>query len=56
MKRICDYKLLEGSSEKVLSEKVRESICEGWQPYGSPSVAKGNTNVVFIQAVVKYED
>jgi len=50
-KTVVDYKVFIGSGETSLTNKVSEALKEGWQPYGSVSIAEG---YYVAQAMVKY--
>ena len=52
MKKIEDYKIVEGSTIDILSAAVNREIKEGWQPFKIPFQDSRN----FFQAMVKYEE
>jgi Domain of unknown function (DUF1737) len=56
--KIVDYKTIrafEGEKSKF-DDMVLESICAGWQPFGSPYTVTVGAQTTFFQAMVKYGD
>lgn len=51
--KIVDYFIETGVSAGDLSEKVREDIADGWQPYGEPFIDIRREG--YCQALMKYE-
>lgn len=49
------YRILEGSTPKLLEDKVTEAIADGWKVHGSPSLSVNGatSNVRYIQAMVR---
>jgi len=57
MKKIVDYHVVETGDMNKIRSWVRECIeKEGWQPFGSMVIVQYETNVTYIQPMVKYED
>ena len=55
MKKIVDYKVVKYSNNtSAFSEVVRDTIKEGWQPYGELAVDRvEGCGIYYIQAMVK---
>jgi hypothetical protein len=56
--KIVDYKTIRAfESEKTkFDDMVLESICAGWQPFGSPYTVTTGAHTTFFQAMVRYEE
>jgi hypothetical protein len=56
--KIVDYKTIRAfESEKTkFDDMVLESICAGWQPFGSPYTVTTGVHTTFFQAMVRYEE
>jgi hypothetical protein len=56
--KIIDYKTVRAfeSEKSKFDDMVLESICAGWQPFGSPYTVTHGTQTTFFQAMVKYEE
>lgn len=56
--KIIDYKTIRAfDSEKTkFDDMVLESICAGWQPFGSPYTVTSGTHTTFFQAMVRFEE
>jgi len=55
MDKVVDYKIVYGNEANQLSEKVSQSIKEGWQPVGYPHFHHyGNVLCSIYQMMVKY--
>jgi len=56
--KIIDYKTIRAfDSEKTkFDDMVLESICAGWQPFGSPYTVTSGAHTTFFQAMVRFED
>jgi hypothetical protein len=56
--KIIDYKTIRAfESEKTkFDDMVLESICAGWQPFGSPYTVTTGAHTTFFQAMVRYDD
>jgi len=51
-----NYKVVNADSSLELTEKVKESIHFGWQPFHAPSIIlKSKTERIYIQAMVIYD-
>ena len=49
-----DYKVVSAFSSSELADNVRESILEGWRPYGNLNVISfPDKGALFIQAMIK---
>jgi hypothetical protein len=56
--KIIDYKTIRAfDSEKTkFDDMVLESICAGWQPFGSPYTVTSGAHTTFFQAMVRFEE
>jgi hypothetical protein len=56
--KIIDYKTVRAfeSERSKFDDMVLESICSGWQPFGSPYTVTVGGHVTFCQAMVRYEE
>jgi hypothetical protein len=57
--KIIDYKTIRAfeSEKSKFDDMVLESICAGWQPFGSPyTVTTASHTTTFFQAMVRYEE
>ena len=56
--KIVDYKTIRAfESEKTkFDDMVLESICAGWQPFGSFYIVTSGTHTIFFQAMVRFEE
>ena len=52
MRKIEDYKIVEGTTIDILSAAVNREIKEGWQPFKIPFQDSRH----YYQAMVKYEE
>ena len=55
--RIVNYKTIRAfeSEKSKFDDMVLESICAGWQPFGSPYTVTTAGHTTFFQAMVRYE-
>ena len=57
MKKITAYEVFSVHTPTELEKFINQMIAKGWQPYGSLQVCPdGKENILFVQAMVKYED
>jgi hypothetical protein len=56
--KIIDYKTIRAfeSEKSKFDDMVLESICAGWQPFGSPYTVTTGTHTTFFQAMVRFEE
>ncbi len=56
--KIIDYKTIRAfeSERSKFDDMVLESICGGWQPFGSPYTVTTGGQTTFFQAMVRYEE
>jgi hypothetical protein len=56
--KIVDYKTIRAfeSEKSKFDDMVLESICAGWQPFGSPYTVTTGRHTTFFQAMVRYEE
>ena len=56
--KIVDYKTIRAfeSEKSRFDDMVLESICAGWQPFGSPYTVTTGGHTTFFQAMVRYEE
>lgn len=47
------YRLLTGTDDRALCERVSQALDEGYQLYGSPSIATQGDTIKVAQAVIK---
>lgn len=51
--KIYDYIIVGDSNINMLTQKVKEKILEGWQPFGSLSTCVQGTKVWIFQTLIK---
>lgn len=53
-----DYKTIRAfeAEKSKFDDMVLESICAGWQPFGSPYTVTVGAQTTFFQAMVKYSE
>jgi len=56
--KIINYKTIRAfeSERSKFDDMVLESICAGWQPFGSPYTLTVGAQTTFFQAMVRYEE
>jgi hypothetical protein len=56
--KIINYKTIRAfeSERSKFDDMVLESICAGWQPFGSPYTLTAGAQTTFFQAMVRYEE
>lgn len=56
-RKIIDYKAVTGGNVESLTQRVKDLLADGWQPFGSISTSMSNDcDYRNSQAMVKYED
>ena len=56
-RKIVEYVVIVKSTPERLNDSVNMQLLNGWQPLGGVStLVKPNTDIFFIQALVKYEE
>ena len=56
-RKIVEYVVLVKSTSERLEDTVNMKLLDDWQPLGGVStLVKPNTDIFFIQALVKYEE
>ena len=56
-RKIVEYVVLVKSTSERLEDLVNTQLMNGWQPLGGVStLVKPNSDIYFIQALVKYEE
>ena len=56
-RKIVDYVVLVKSTAERLDDSVNVQLLNGWQPLGGVStLVKPNSDIYFVQALVKYEE
>lgn len=56
MKKIIDYKIIYEDNAELLEHEVRQHILLGYQPFGSLSTIKTQSQILVFQPMVKYLD
>ena len=56
-RKIVEYVVLVKSTPERLDDSVNMQLMNGWQPLGGAStLVKPNSDIYFVQALVKYEE
>ena len=56
-RKIVEYVVLVKSTAERLDDSVNMQLLNGWQPLGGVStLVKPNSDIYFVQALVKYEE
>lgn len=53
-KKIVEYEIVEATSQELLKKNIKRKLKEGFQPFESLVVIRGEFSFNYFQAMVKY--
>ena len=56
MEKILEYKIIKAGNSAFVENAVNKKLKEGWTLHGSTIVAPNENGLVFMQAVIKFEN